>query len=78
MTGYHFSTPFEMSLGAARTAGLAPLERHGFGVLTEIDVEAMRTKFADGGFETPSERDNLAHHTHYRHLTTPEQLRPRS
>jgi len=42
---YYFPTTVNMEIGAAVSAATEALSRHGFGVLTEIDVQAtMKTK----------------------------------
>lgn len=42
--GYHFSTTLAMPFDAAIAATMATLQRHGFGVLTDIDVQATLQK----------------------------------
>lgn len=42
--GYHFSKTLAMPFDAAIAATMATLQRHGFGVLTDIDVRATLQK----------------------------------
>ncbi len=39
MSDYHFTTSVPMTLEQAKTATISVLKSHGFGVLTEIDVQ---------------------------------------
>ena len=42
--GYHFSMTLAMPFDTATAATVATLQRHGFGVLTDIDVQATLQK----------------------------------
>lgn len=44
MSGYHFSTTVQMPLDQAKAATIDALKEHGFGVLTEIDVQGTLKK----------------------------------
>lgn len=52
MSGYHFSTTVQMPLDQAKAATIEALKDHGFGVLTEIDVQGTLKKKL--GVEFPS------------------------
>ncbi|MHB1302374.1 MAG: DUF302 domain-containing protein [Acidiphilium sp.] len=47
---YHLSKVVALPFGAALTATITALQNHGFGVLTEIDVQATLKKKLDVGF----------------------------
>jgi uncharacterized protein (DUF302 family) len=47
---YHLSTTIELAFEAAVAATIEALKRHGFGVLTEIDVQATLKKKLDVDF----------------------------
>ena len=51
MSDYHFSRTVDMSFEDAIAATTAALARHGFGVLTEIDVTATLKKKLDADFK---------------------------
>jgi uncharacterized protein (DUF302 family) len=51
MSDYHYSRAVDMSFEDAIAAATASLARHGFGVLTEIDVAATLKKKLDVDFK---------------------------
>ncbi len=50
MSDYHFTTSVRMPWDQAKTATVAALKAHGFGVLTEIDVQSTLKKKLDVDF----------------------------